>query len=50
MNVQARKSKAMSRIDEMLLETAEDGLLSDELSEKITMRILGKDSCRRSRS
>ncbi len=45
MNAPVKKSKAMSRIDEMLLEAAEDGLRSDELSEKIAMRILRKDSC-----
>jgi putative transcriptional regulator len=38
-----KKSKGNSRLDEALLEMAQDGLLSKALSDKITMRILGTD-------
>src|SRR2546423_14740662 len=37
----ARKTDPGPRIDEALLEMAQDGLLSKRLTDKITMRILG---------
>ncbi len=38
-----KKAKGISRIDEMLLEAVQDGLVSKPTGDKITMRILGKD-------
>jgi putative transcriptional regulator len=37
----ARKTDPGPRIDEALLEMAQDGLLSKRLADKITMRVLG---------
>ena len=37
----AKKMKANKRLDEALLEMAQDGLLSKRTADKITMRILG---------
>jgi putative transcriptional regulator len=39
---QRKMTDPSRRIDEALLELAQDGLLSPELSDKITMRVLGK--------
>jgi putative transcriptional regulator len=40
----AKKTDPRPRIDEALLEMAQDGLLRPETAEKITMRILGKNT------
>jgi hypothetical protein len=41
--VQSKKTDPSRRIDAALLEMAQDGLVSPETAEKITMRILGKN-------
>lgn len=38
-----KKTKAVSRIDEMLLEAVDDELVSGDTAEMITVRVLGKE-------
>ena len=39
-----KRTKGNARLDEALLELAQDGLLSNGLSQKITMRVLGDNA------